>query len=98
MIKINTGSNQYYLAFAVEYLNGDGDIGSMYLIPPNSNGIAMKQSFGGTWAANIPKGVRGPYSVSLTTIESGQKLYAKNVIPADWVVGARYQASGNIPV
>ncbi|KAK4385553.1 Expansin-B4 [Sesamum angolense] len=38
--KIDPGSNPNYLAFAVEYINGDGEIGSMQLLPSNSTGHA----------------------------------------------------------
>ncbi|GFP86300.1 expansin-b4 [Phtheirospermum japonicum] len=89
--KIDTGSNKYYLAFAIEFVGGDGDIGSVEI--SNSKGsLAMQQSFGATWKVGLPEGISGPYSVKVTTIESKKVFYASNVIPANWAPGQRYRA------
>ncbi|KAI3470520.1 hypothetical protein Pfo_027183 [Paulownia fortunei] len=91
--KIDTGSNPYYLAFAIEFVSGDGDIGSVELLSSNSNGwLAMQQSWGATWKVGLPIGIRGPYSVRVTTIESRRKIVATNVIPANWAPGQYYHA------
>ncbi|KAL0315003.1 UNVERIFIED_CONTAM: putative expansin-B14, partial [Sesamum calycinum] len=64
IFKIDRGSNQYYLAFALEGVNGDGEIGSMELIPSSSGqSLHMQPVFGATWKADIPNGITGPFSV-----------------------------------
>ncbi|KAL3652508.1 hypothetical protein CASFOL_002189 [Castilleja foliolosa] len=91
--KIDVGSNRYYLAFAIEYVDGDGDIGAVELSSSNSKGwLTMKQSWGATWNVGLPEGIRGPYSVKVTTIESKKVVYASNVIPANWAPGQHYHA------
>ncbi|XP_073274889.1 expansin-B6-like isoform X1 [Primulina huaijiensis] len=96
VFKIDMGSNRNYLAFAVEYVNSDGDLGAVELSPSNSKPIAMKQSWGATWETGIPEGVKGPYSVKITTIESRRSVVARNVIPVDWAPGKYYHASVNL--
>ncbi|KAL3649808.1 hypothetical protein CASFOL_006211 [Castilleja foliolosa] len=88
--KIDPGSNPNYIAFAIEYVGGDGDIGYVELSSPNSKGwLGMQQSWGATWKTQL-NGISGPYSVKVTTIESKKAIYATNVIPANWVPGAKY--------
>ncbi|KAL0292294.1 UNVERIFIED_CONTAM: putative expansin-B2 [Sesamum calycinum] len=95
-IKIDRGSNQYYLAFALENVNGDGEIGSMELIPSNSGQpLYMQQVFGATWKADIPIGTSGPYSVRITSLDSRRTITAYNSIPADWHPGQYYIANVN---
>ncbi|KAK4431032.1 putative expansin-B2 [Sesamum alatum] len=87
-IKIDRGSNQYYLAFALENVNGDGEIGSMELLPSNSGQPQyMQQVFGATWKADIPIGISGPYSVRITSLESSRTIIAYKSISADWSPG-----------
>ncbi|XP_051116125.1 putative expansin-B2 [Andrographis paniculata] len=95
-ITIDKGSNPWYLALAVEYVNGDGDVGSMQLLPSNSGPISMQQSFGDTWKADLPSGAKGPYSIRLSTIESGQTILVKDAIPANWAPGQRFLSSDNV--
>ncbi|XP_012843347.1 PREDICTED: putative expansin-B2 [Erythranthe guttata] len=96
--KIDSGSNPNYLAFAVEYVNGDGDIGSLEILSDNSKGwLSMKQSWGETWAVGLPVGISGPYSVRLTTIESKKTVLAYKVIPGNWVPGQSYHSRVNVP-
>ncbi|XP_011076959.1 expansin-B4-like [Sesamum indicum] len=95
--KIDTGSNPYYLAFAVEYVGGDGDIGLVELLPSNARGrwLGMQQSWGATWKADIPVGTKGPYSVRITTLQSKKTVVARRVIPADWAPGKYYGSRVN---
>ncbi|KAG8387015.1 hypothetical protein BUALT_Bualt03G0209200 [Buddleja alternifolia] len=96
--KIDKGSNPFYLAFAIENLNGDGDLGLVELLPSNSKKwLRMQQSFGATWKTGIPSGTQGPYSVRITTIESKKSVLANNVIPANWKPGNHYYSGVNIP-
>ncbi|KAL8518075.1 hypothetical protein ACS0TY_009384 [Phlomoides rotata] len=95
-IKIDGGSNPYYLAFVVEDLEGDGDIGNMGIHSPSSKGwISMQQSWGSTWKVDLRDGTRGPYSVRITTIESRKTVVAKNIILANWVAGQYYRSQVN---
>ncbi|KAG8380568.1 hypothetical protein BUALT_Bualt06G0029100 [Buddleja alternifolia] len=97
-LKIDTGSNPNYLAFAVENVNGDGDLGFVELLPSNSHQwLPMQQSWGATWKVGLPIGVHGPYTIRITTIESRQSLIANNVIPANWSPGTHYFSRVNIP-
>ncbi|KAL0303518.1 UNVERIFIED_CONTAM: Expansin-B4 [Sesamum radiatum] len=94
--RIDTGSNPYYLAFVTEYINGDGEIGSMQLLPSNSKTpLFMQHVFGATWKADIPLGIKGPYSVRITSLESKKTITAYNSIPADWAPGKYYIANIN---
>ncbi|KAL0401618.1 UNVERIFIED_CONTAM: Expansin-B4 [Sesamum latifolium] len=94
--RIDTGSNPNYLAFVTEYINGDGEIGSIQLLPSNSkNPLFMQQVFGATWKADIPIGIQGPYSVRITSLESRKTITAYNSIPANWQPGKYYVANVN---
>ncbi|XP_051139585.1 putative expansin-B2 [Andrographis paniculata] len=94
--KIDTGSNRNYLAFVIEYQNGDGDIGSIELLPSNSKQwLVMQQSWGATWKCDLPNGIEGPYSVKFTTIESKKTIVALNAIPANWTPGSSYSSNVN---
>ncbi|KAL3839412.1 hypothetical protein ACJIZ3_024003 [Penstemon smallii] len=93
--KIDTGSNPNYLAFAVENVNIDGDLAYVSIKPSNGNSLAMKQSWGATWNVGIPIGIKGPYTVTITTIESRRSITAYNVIPANWSPGRRYYSNVN---
>ncbi|KAL8518076.1 hypothetical protein ACS0TY_009385 [Phlomoides rotata] len=96
-IKIHGGSNKYYLAFAVQNLEGDGNIGSIEIISSNSKGwISMQQSIGAIWKVDLREGIRGPYSVRITTIESRKTVVARNIIPANWGAGQYYRSRVNI--
>ncbi|KAK4431036.1 Expansin-B4 [Sesamum alatum] len=96
VFKIDPGSNPYYLAFVAEYINGDGEIGSMQLLPSNSKQpLFMKQVFGETWKADIPIGIKGPYSVRITSLESRKVVTAYNSIPANWLPGKYYISNVN---
>ncbi|GFP91807.1 putative expansin-b2 [Phtheirospermum japonicum] len=90
-LKIDSGSNRNYLAFAIEFVEGDGDIGAAEISSSNSKGwLTMQQSWGATWKVGLPEGISGPYSVKITTIESKKVFYLSNVIPANWVPGQHY--------
>ncbi|KAL7148218.1 hypothetical protein ABFS83_06G163500 [Erythranthe nasuta] len=93
--KIDSGSNPNYMAFAIEFVGGDGDIGAVEMHPANSGTLYMQQSWGATWKVGIPVGVKGPYSVKITTIESKKTVYASNVIPANWAPGQYYHSNVN---
>ncbi|KAL8051411.1 hypothetical protein ABFX02_06G146300 [Erythranthe guttata] len=94
--KIDTGSNANYLAFSIEFVGGDGDIGSVELLPSKPKGsLYMQKSWGCTWKVGIPVGTNGPYSVKLTTIESRSTIIATNAIPGNWSPGKYYHSAAN---
>ncbi|KAL2514006.1 Expansin-B4 [Forsythia ovata] len=96
VFKIDQGSNPFYLAFAILFEEGDGDLASVALIPSKTkNLISMQQSFGATWKTQIPQGTSGPYSVRLTSVESRKSVLATNVIPVDWKPGQIYRSKVN---
>ncbi|KAK4403932.1 Expansin-B12 [Sesamum angolense] len=89
--KIDSGSNPNYLAFAIEHVHGDGDVASVEISASNSKGwMAMQPSWGATWKVGLPVGLKGPYSVRVTTIQSGRKVVAHQAIPANWAPGQHY--------
>ncbi|CAA2979581.1 expansin-B4-like [Olea europaea subsp. europaea] len=85
--RLAKGTNKNYIAFAPEFLNGDGDLAAVDLIVSRNNKVLpMKRSFGDTWATGFaPFTNVGPYSVRLTTLWSRKTIVAQNVIPVDWV-------------
>lgn len=85
--RLAKGTNKDYIAFAPEFLNGDGDLAAVDLIVSRNNKVLpMKRSFGDTWATGFaPFTNVGPYSVRLTTLWSRKTIVAQNVIPVDWV-------------
>lgn len=94
--KIDGGSNPNYLAFAIENVNGDGDIGSVELLSPNSKAwLPMQHAWGATWKVGLPVGIKGPYSVRLTTLQFKKSVVASNVIPANWAPGQYYHSIVN---
>lgn len=91
---MDAGSNPNYLAFVVEYENGDGDLASVAL-GVGTKWIPMQPSWGATWKVNLGPWVKAPFSLQLTTIESKKTLMANNAIPANWVPGKIYWAAVN---
>ncbi|KAF6141414.1 hypothetical protein GIB67_021230 [Kingdonia uniflora] len=87
---VNEGSTEYWLSIRVQYQDGDGDVGSMQIKQANSdNWIDMKHLWGANWA--ITQGpLKGPFSVRLTTLETGRTLSARDIIPSNWVAAKTY--------
>ncbi|CAA0818745.1 Putative expansin-B2 [Striga hermonthica] len=89
--KIDKGSTPNYMSFAIEDVNGDGDIGAVQISSPSSKGwLNMQRVWGVTWKVNLSNGIGGPFSVKVTTIESKVTYIANNVIPANWQPGQHY--------
>ncbi|CAI9101320.1 OLC1v1038614C1 [Oldenlandia corymbosa var. corymbosa] len=94
--KVNTGSNRYFFAVAVEYENGDGDVASLEIQPAGwRQFVPMQQMYGSTYKWNIPNGANAPYSIRVTEVESRRSAVAQNVIPRGWTPGAHYTANVN---
>jgi hypothetical protein len=96
---VEHGSNPYYLAVLVEYANGDGDVVQVDLMEsrPDADGeptgmwVSMHQSWGSIWRMDTRRPLHGPFSLRITN-ESGGRLVADQVIPADWQPDAVYSS------
>ncbi|KAI8026342.1 Expansin-B18 [Camellia lanceoleosa] len=91
--RINSGSNPYYFATAMEYENGAGDI-SRVEIQNGASGswLPMQQSFGAVWKINAA--MPGPLSFRITS-SFRQTLVATNVIPVGWQPNQMYYSHVN---
>ncbi|EPS68266.1 beta expansin 1 [Genlisea aurea] len=96
ILKIDPGSNSYYLAFEIENVNGDGDIGYVELRAAGWSGwVPMQRTWGVTWHIQLPDGAQGPYSVRLTTVETKETVVAADAIPAAWSPARSYYTGVN---
>ncbi|KAI5430551.1 putative expansin-B2 [Lathyrus oleraceus] len=95
--RVDSGSNQQYFATVIEYEDGDGDLKTVELKegPGSANWEAMQRSWGAVWKLDKGASLRAPFSIRLTTIESGKVFIANNVIPVGWKPGQTFRAVGN---
>lgn len=94
---VDSGSNQEYFATLVEYEDGDGDLAKVELKEALDSGSwdSMQQSWGAVWKIDKGSPLRAPFSIKLTTLESGKTIVANNVIPAGWTPGQTYRSIVN---
>ncbi|CAJ1783372.1 unnamed protein product [Sphenostylis stenocarpa] len=95
---VDSGSNQEYFATLVEYEDGDGDLAKVELkeAQDDSNSWdSMQQSWGAVWKLDKGSPLKAPFSIRLTTLESGKTIVANNVIPAEWTPGQTYRSIVN---
>ncbi|XP_004486758.1 putative expansin-B2 [Cicer arietinum] len=93
---VDSGSNQEYFATAIEYENGDGDLKQVELLEAFAKSWdTMTQSWGAVWKFDKGSQLRAPFTIRLTTIESGETFVAKDVIPVGWNPGQTYRSVGN---
>ncbi|WJX37309.1 expansin [Trifolium repens] len=94
---VDDGSNQEYFAILIEYVNGDGDLNKVELMEgiESASWNTMKQSWGALWKLSKGAPFKAPFSIKLTTLESGKTFVAHNVIPLDWEPGQTYSSVGN---
>lgn len=94
---VDSGSNQEYFATLVEYEDGDGDLAKVELKEALDSGSwdSMQQSWGAVWKFDKGSPLRAPFSIKLTTLESGKTIVANNVIPAGWTPGQTYRSIVN---
>jgi hypothetical protein len=93
---VDLGTNPYYFATLIEYEDGDGDLKTVEVKEANSaNWETMQESVGAVWKLNKGSQMTAPFSIRLTTIESGKVFVANNVIPVGYKPGQTYRASGN---
>ncbi|KAH9618488.1 hypothetical protein KSS87_008901 [Heliosperma pusillum] len=94
-VRVDQGSNPYYLAVAIVYAEGTG-ISKVELQAKSSNGwINMFQSSGVTWAANTVVVLQPPFSIRLTEKQSRNTLILTNIIPVGWKPGQTYRSHVN---
>ncbi|KAH7862557.1 hypothetical protein Vadar_006414 [Vaccinium darrowii] len=95
---VDLGSNPFYFATNIEFEDGDGDLAKVELQQANSQYFApMQLVFGATWRlqSNTGAPLQGPFSIRLTTLNSGKTVTAYNVIAADWRPGQRFRSNVN---
>lgn len=106
---VDQGSNPSYFAVVIEFEEGDGDLAGVDLKQTiisrryTSSSInedddqwwAMQQSWGAVWMLNAGVELQPPFSIRLTSKYSGQRLVARDVIPAGWQPGATYRSRVN---
>ncbi|CAO2144739.1 unnamed protein product [Urochloa humidicola] len=90
---IEHGSNPNYLAVLVEFEDGDGDVIQVDIMEGNSGWwMPMRESWGSIWRMDSKRRLQGPFSLRITN-ESGQKLVAYQVIPANWAPNTYYRSN-----
>ncbi|CAL4915515.1 unnamed protein product [Urochloa decumbens] len=89
---VEEGSNPMYLAVLVEFEDGDGDVVQVDLMEANSGSWApMRESWGSIWRMDSNHRLHAPFSLRVTN-ESGRKLVANKVIPANWAPNNYYRS------
>ncbi|KAF8697900.1 hypothetical protein HU200_035397 [Digitaria exilis] len=89
---VEEGSNPMYLAVLVEFEDGDGDVEQVDLMEANSrNWMPMRESWGSIWRMDSNHRLQAPFSLRITN-ESGRKLVANRVIPANWAPNNYYRS------
>ncbi|CAF1805909.1 hypothetical protein Bca52824_049711 [Brassica carinata] len=97
---VDAGSTPFYVAFVVEYENGEGDLASVE-IQPASGGfmpkgfMPMQEMRSAEWKLNSGGPLSGPFNIRLTSGESRKVVVAQAVIPADWKPDQTYRSIVN---
>lgn len=97
---VDSGSNPNYFAALIEYEDGDGELGAVNLKQAldSDSWLPMQQSWGAVWKLDGAGQLRAPFSIKLTSLDSGKTLVANNVIPAGWQPGQTYRSVVNFAV
>lgn len=94
--KVDPGSNPYYLAVAIEYPDGEGDLDLVELKESGSDSwLPMQQLWGALWKLNSGSFLQAPLSIRITEGESRRILEAENAIPRNWQPGGVYRSVVN---
>jgi len=95
--KVDPGSNPFYFKTLIEFQNGDGNLRAVAVKQAGSRSwTPMTHDWGALWRCNNGQRLRAPFSLRLTS-DSGRKLIANNVIPANWRPGGTYRSLVNYP-
>lgn len=87
---VNEGSTNYWLSIQAEFMDGDGDVGSMSIKQAGSTEWQeMSHVWGANWCLNGGP-LEGPFSLKLTTLTTGKTLSATDVIPKNWSPKSTY--------
>ncbi|KAF6984109.1 hypothetical protein CFC21_002159 [Triticum aestivum] len=90
---VEKGSNPNYLAVLVKFVSDDGDVVQMDIQQSKSPAwIPLTLSWGAIWRWDGATPLKGPFSIRVTS-ESGKKLIAKDVIPANWKADTVYPSN-----
>lgn len=94
---VDSGSNANYFACLIEYEDGDGDLAKVEIKEAldSATWIQMQQSWGAVWKVDEGSPLKAPFSMRLTTVESGESIVINNVIPAGWKPGQTYRSLVN---
>ncbi|XP_058208267.1 expansin-B18-like [Rhododendron vialii] len=99
--RVDPGSNPCYFAVAPQFEEGDGDLASVDLKEATSATAGpdewkpMQQSWGAVWKLESGSALQAPFSIRLTSGNTGRILVANDVIPAGWQPGAIYPSLVN---
>ncbi|VVB03421.1 unnamed protein product [Arabis nemorensis] len=93
--RMDAGANPFYLAFVVEYENGEGDLAYVEIQPAGGKFIHMQEMRSAVWKLNSGGALRGPFSIRLTSGETHKVVVAQAVIPANWKAGETYRSIVN---
>ncbi|KAL6965060.1 putative expansin-B14, partial [Sarracenia purpurea var. burkii] len=93
---VDAGSNPYFFAVLIEYVEGDGDLSAVDLKQAleSDTWLPMQQLWGAVWKLNSGSPLQAPFSIKLTG-ESRNTIIADNVIPAGWFPGNTYRSAVN---
>lgn len=99
VFRVDQGSNPNYMAFAVEFEEGDGDLAGVSLKEESSNEwLNMVQSWGAVWKVDPGRELHPPFSIRLVSQYSKRVLIARNVIPRGWAPGSTYRSVVNYQI
>uniref|UniRef100_A0A0D2ZZE8 Expansin-like CBD domain-containing protein n=1 Tax=Brassica oleracea var. oleracea TaxID=109376 RepID=A0A0D2ZZE8_BRAOL len=92
---VDAGSTPFYVAFVVEYENGEGDLASVEIQPASGGFMPMQEMRSAEWKLNSGGPLSGPFNIRLTSGESRKVVVAQAVIPADWKPDQTYRSIVN---
>ncbi|KAH7576278.1 hypothetical protein ACOSQ2_003691 [Xanthoceras sorbifolium] len=97
---VDSGSNPYYFAVLIEFVQGDGTLAAVDLQQTSLSNtwLSMQRSWGAVWKLDSGSALTAPFSLRLTAANSGETIVANNIIPAGWGAGQTYQSLVNFNV
>ncbi|EFJ20459.1 hypothetical protein SELMODRAFT_171427 [Selaginella moellendorffii] len=98
VFQVADGSTPFWFETVIRYLDGPGDLATVELQQFGSSAWQpMSQVWGANWCLNAGGGtpLRAPFSIRLTALQTGEKIIAHNVIPANWAPQHSYSTGVN---